>query len=245
MSANFESPIIDAHAMLGAEYHLELCPEELLRRMDAAGVEMAIVRPLGAELAVLNSDGNSKLLSAGPRLKALVSVNPWFGAKAIDELKRCQEHGAVGLFLHPSRQGFMPTDDHVRPLIEFAQAARWPVMFHTGTYIHSDIIAVGEMARRFPDVNFIAGFGGFTDMWFELPGVFKETQNLLLDASMMWGDAIEEIARDCGCERILFGSAEPRNRYASVLKLIKRLTLSAAGARAILSGNAKRIFRLQ
>src|SRR5579862_396918 len=101
----FEPPIIDAHAMLGTEYHLELRPGELLRRMDAAGVETAIVRPLGAELAVFNAEGNAQLLSAGPRLKALVSVNPWYGAKAIDELKRCQERGAVGLFLHPSRQG--------------------------------------------------------------------------------------------------------------------------------------------
>jgi hypothetical protein len=241
---SFDPPIIDSHAMLGTEYHYELGADELLRRMDAAGVETALVRPLGAELAVLNAEGNARLLSAGPRLKALVSVNPWFGARGIDELKRCRERGAAGLFLHPSRQGFMPTDDHVRPFIEFADTARWPVMVHTGTYLHSDIIALGELARRFKNVSFIAGFGGFTDMWFELPGVFKETPNLLLDASMMWGDAIEEIARDCGCERVLFGSAEPRNRYASVLRMLKRLELPAAGMRAILVDNAKRVFRL-
>jgi predicted TIM-barrel fold metal-dependent hydrolase len=241
---NFDFPIIDGHAMLGVEYHYELRADELLRRMDAAAVQTAIVRPLGAELAVLNTEGNSRLLDAGPRLKALVSVNPWFGQRGVDELKRCRDRGAVGLFLHPSRQGFMPTDDHVRPLIDFAEASHWPVMFHTGTYLHSDIIALGLLARHYPNVPFIAGFGGFTDMWFELPGVFKETPNLLLDASMMWGDAIDEIVRDCGAERILFGSAEPRNRYAAALKLIKRLELPAAAVRAILHDNSKRVFRL-
>ncbi len=239
MKPNF--PIIDAHAMLGEEYHLRLSVDELLRRMDAHGVETAIARSMGAELAVFNADGNTRLLKAHRRIRTMVSTNPWYGAKALEELKRCRDLGAVGLFLHPSRQGFMPTDDHVRALLDFAQDARWPVMFHTGSYVQSDILAVGEVARKYPQLDFIAGFGGFTDMWFELPGVMDDVANLILDTSMMWDDAIKQIIEKHE-DRVVWGSAEPRNRYAVALKSIGRLELSETESRAVMRENASRIF---
>lgn len=236
--------IIDAHAVLGREYHLHLDSKVLLSRMDAHGIEIALARPCGAQLAVYNVEGNNLVLNAHKRIRGLVSVNPWYGDKALEELRRCHDLGAVGLFLHPSRQGFMPTDDMVRPILDWAQKSNWPVMFHTGTYIHSDILALGEVARKYPDINFIAGFGGFTDMWFELPGVFAEVPNLFLDASMIWGDAIEEIVRDYGAEKVLFGGALPRNNYVTVLNAIDRLGFSDEQRRQIFSSNARRLFEL-
>lgn len=238
------TPIIDAHAMLGTEQHLSLDASELLRRMDAHGIATAVARPMGAELAVDNAAGNDRVLKAGPRIRGLATANPWYGARALTELKRARDLGAVGLFLHPSRQGFFPTDPTVVPLIEFAGEAGWPVMIHTGTYIQSDILAVGEVARKFPKLTFIAGFGGFTDMWFELPGIFEEVPNLILDASMLWGEAIEQIVRERGASRVLYGSAEPRNRYATGLKSLERCELAPADLRAVAHDNAKRIFRL-
>ena len=243
-NVKIEFSIIDSHALLGEEYHLTLDADELLRRMDTHGVETAIARPMGAELAVLNREGNDRVLQAHKRIRGLVSVNPWYGPKALDELKRCRDLGAVGLFLHPSRQGFMPTDDHVRPLLDFASQANWSIMFHTGSYVQSDILAVGEVARKYPRLNFIAGWGGFTDMWFELPGVFAEVPNLHLDASMMWGNAISQIVRDRGAERVLFGSAEPRNRYGVALECLERAELTKEQLRAVLRDNARRLFRL-
>ena len=213
----FPHPIIDSHAMLGTELHLSLAAGELLRRMDANGVETAIARPVGAELVVDNAAGNDRVLKASPRIRGLVTVNPWYGARAIEELKRCRALGAVGVFLHPSRQGFMPTDPIVTPILDWAGEARWPVMFHTGTYVQSDILALGEVARKYPGMTFIAGFGGFTDMWFELPGVVADVPNLVLDASMLWSEAVEQIVRERGAARVLYGSAEPRNRNGTGL----------------------------
>ena len=139
--------IIDAHVMLGEEHPLALQPDDLLRRMDSHGIDRAIARPMGAELVVGNQAGNNRVLKCGPRICGLVSVNPWYGPRAIDELKRCQQAGAVGLFLHPSRQGFMPTEPIVAPVLAFAAEAQWPVMFHTGSYVYSDVLAVAEVAR--------------------------------------------------------------------------------------------------
>jgi uncharacterized protein len=237
-------PLIDAHAMLGRETYLSLDPVELLRRMDAAGVSTAIARPMGAGLVVDHAAGNDLVLDAGPRIRGLVTANPWWGDAALDELARARDRGAVGLFLDPARQGFFPTEPIADPLFERAAEYRWPVMVRTGMYVFADLLAVVEVARRFPGTPFIAGFGGFADMWFELPGVFGSTPNLHLDASMMWGEAIREIVVAHGASRVLFGGAEPRNRYSVNLRMLDRLGLDDDAMRAILHDNAERIFGL-
>jgi uncharacterized protein len=237
--------IIDAHAMLGDETYLALDSATLLRRMDAAGIELAVARPMGAGLVVDHRAGNDLVMSAGPRIRGLATVNPWWGAKGLDELTRCRDLGAVGLFLDPLRQGFFPTEPVAQPLYERAAEYGWPVMFRTGAYIFADVLAVVEVARKHPTVDFVAGFGGYADMWFEINGAIGSVPNLCLDASMLWSDGILEIINEHGAERVLFGSAEPRSRYEVGLRTLDRLELSPGASDAIYHGNAERLFRLQ
>lgn len=58
-------PIIDAHAMLGRESYLALDADELLCRMDAAGIATAIARPMGAGLVADTPPGTASSMSAG------------------------------------------------------------------------------------------------------------------------------------------------------------------------------------
>ena len=236
--------IIDAHVMLGEEHPLALQLDDLLRRMDLHGIERAIVRPMGSELVVDNKAGNNRVLNCGPRICGLVSVNPWYGPWAIEELKRCQQAGAVGMFLHPSRQGFMPTEPIIAPILSFAAEAQWPVMFHTGSYINSDVLAVAEVARAFPNTPFILGCGGFADMWFEVPGIMADVPNLWLETSHTLGDGIRATLKATGPQRIIFGSGEPSNCYASALRCLENLGFDADTKTAILCENARRLFRL-
>jgi predicted TIM-barrel fold metal-dependent hydrolase len=236
--------IIDAHVALGAEHHLHLDSADLVRALDDHGVSIAVARPLGTELVVYNTRGNDRLLTAGPCIRALITANPWYGERALEELKRCHERGAVGLYLHPTRQGFMPTDPIAEPLVALAGELNWPVTFHTGTYIQSDVLAVAELARRFPHINFICDSAGFSDMWFELPGLIQEHQNLLLCVSFIWSRAILNAVRAGSVDRILFGSGQPRDELDVALGRIHRLALGAAEMRAILHDNAARVFKL-
>lgn len=237
-------PIIDAHVMLGSEHPLTLTLDRLLHAMDAHGVATAIARPMGAELVIDNRQGNDRLLSAGPRIKALVAANPWYGPKAVDELERCRDLGAIGLFLHPARQGFMPLEQIAKPVLDFAARVRWPVMFHTGTFAYSDVLAVGEVARRYPTVQFILGCGGFADMWFEVPGVMESVPNLWLETSHILGTGIRTVLKGAGAQRVLFGSGEPSNRCSCALKTLDNLSLDAETMRRILYENSQRLFNL-
>ena len=230
--------------MLGEETYLSLNAAELLRRMDAARVETAVARPMGAGLIVDHRAGNDLVLSGGPRIRGLVSVNPWWGVKGLDELARCRDLGAVGLFLDPLRQGFFPTEPVARRFYERAAEYGWPIMFRTGAYVFADVLAVVEIARQFPSIDFIAGFGGFADMWFEISDAIGNVPNLYLDASMLWSDGILEIITKHGAERVLFGSAEPRSRYTVGLRMLERLELAADVSEAVFYQNAKRAFHL-
>lgn len=237
-------PIIDAHVMLGAEYPLSQRTDELWRKIDRHGVEKALARPMGAELVIDNAQGNDRLLNAGSRVGALVTANPWRGKQAVEELKRCRQAGAVGLFLHPARQGFMPAEPIVEPLLDFAAVSAWPVMFHTGTFINSDVLAVAEMARRRPGTHFLLGCGGFADMWFEIPGLMEEVPNLWLETSNILGNGIRAVLNGPAAQRVLFGSGEPSNRYASAINCLKNLDLDAATQRRVFHDNARRLFNL-
>ena len=237
--------IIDCHAMLGEETYLSLDAAELLRRMDAAEIDTAIARPMGTGMVVDHRVGNNMVLNAGPRIRGLATANPWWGVAGLEELARCRDLGAVGLFLDPLRQGFFPTEPVATPFYERAVEYRWPVLFRTGAYIFADVLAVVEIARRYPSIDFIAGFGGFADMWFEINGAIGAVPNLHLDASMLWSDGVLEIINAHGPERVLFGSAEPRNHYRVNLRMLDRLELSAAARDAIYFKNAERIFNLK
>ena len=127
--------------------------------------------------------------------------------QALNELERCRDAGAVGLFLDPLRQGFFPTEPVATAIYERAAEYGWPILFRTGAYVFADVLAVAEVARRFPSIDFIAGFGGYADMWFEINAAIGTVSNLHLDASMLWSDGIEEIIQQRGADRVLFGSA--------------------------------------
>ena len=138
----------------------------------------------------------------------------------------------------------MPIEPLARPVVEFAVESGWPVMFHTGSYVQSDVLAVAELARLYPQTPFILGCGGFADMWFEVSGAMAAAPNLWLETSHTLGDGIRATLRAVGPQRIVFGSGEPSNGYASALACLERLELDADSKRAVFRENARRLFRL-
>ena len=68
---------------------------------------------------------------------AFASVDPMCGKAAVDEAKCLIAAGGIrGIKLHPPLQQFHPNDKNVYPFYEVINAAKLPVIFHTG---HSGI----------------------------------------------------------------------------------------------------------
>lgn len=105
-----------------------------------------------------------------------VSVDPMRGEEAVREAERLIKLGGVrGFKLHPPLQQFAPNDKRVYPFYEVANAAKLPVLFHTG---HSGIgtgmrggggvrlkygnpMDIDDVAVDFPDMPIILAHPSF------------------------------------------------------------------------------------
>ena len=68
-------------------------------------VEAGVSRLFALDQPPAGHDRETWLAEIAPRIRGLATANPWWGARALDELARCRDLGAVGLFLDPARQG--------------------------------------------------------------------------------------------------------------------------------------------
>ncbi len=216
--------IIDCHAHLGIGVYHSVKPDQLLAAMDEAGIDRAVICPVDRFIAVENREGNDYVLAESTRhadrFVPFATANPWYGAKAVAELKRAAAEGARGLKLHPKIQGFVISDDLVHPLIEVAAEYGLVVYVHTATMICAEPLQLTMLARRFADVNFIMGHSGTTDFWNDMIVGIGGMPNIFLDTSLNAPSAIARYCQAMGAERLCFCSDFPQNSYAVELEKI-------------------------
>src|SRR5438128_11575006 len=109
------SLVVDGHCHLGVGHDYQQTEAELLRAMDLYQVDRAVICPVDRCIAVDNRDGNDEMLRAvrahPDRFYAFATANPWYGPRAIAELRRAIGEGGRGIKLHPPLQGFWLCDD--------------------------------------------------------------------------------------------------------------------------------------
>lgn len=211
--------IIDAHAYVGAGVHLSASAEDLLRSMDEAQIDKAVICPVDRFLAVENQQGNDTVLNAADtypdRFLAMACANPWFGDSAVLELKRVFEAGAVGLFIHPGYQGFRLSDPIVYPILDVAHQYGAPVYAHTGTAGIAEPFHVMLLAERYPSLQFIMGHGGSPDYGEDAVIVLDHVPNVWIETSRN-GPANSNFWKVRGKkDRVLFGSSFPEYFHAT------------------------------
>ena len=238
--------IIDAQCTVGKGIDTDLSADDLIAAMDANGVTKAVIAPVDRYLAVYNREGNDDLLAAGRRhpgrLYPLATSNPWYGEKALEELKRAFEEGAVGLKLHPPLQGFKITDSIVNPLLKLAAELKKPVYFHTGTPIYCMPFQLTETALRFPEVAFIMGHMGYSDFWYDVTAAARGADNIFLETSPYWPPFISSVVKEIGAARVMFGSGIPLNPQELGLESIRRCPFGEEDKSRILGGTAQSVF---
>jgi len=207
------SIVVDCHCHVGIGHEYQQTAEELLREMDRYEVDRAVICPVDRCIAVDNREGNDFVLDTArahpDRFYAFATANPWYGKRAVEELRRALGEGARGIKLHPSLQGFLLCDELVYPLVELAEELAVPVFFHTGTPVFSLPMQLAELALRFPQVNFIMGHMGSTDFWLDAIPAAQQARNIYLDTSWSLPDEVTRAIAAVGAGRVLFGTDTP------------------------------------
>jgi len=238
--------IIDAHCHIGKGRYKRLTASELIVQMDENGIEKAVVCPVEEHITVYNQEGNDYILQAvkeyPDRLIGFATVNPWYGRRAVEELRRAIGEGLRGLKLNSTIQGYFINDELVYPVIETAQELDIPVYFHTATPIFSLPLQLSDLAGEFPEVRFVMGHSAASDFWIDAAPATRMHDNIFLESSLRSGSAVlQHLVDELGAGRLMFGSDTPASTMSVELAKINSLELSPVDKDLVLAGTVLRV----
>lgn len=239
-------------------------PEHLLRRLDADGIDRAVlVNYPSPDLMGFShrvNDYVAQYCEAAPdRLYPMGGVHPRFAEDAAAEVRRAAEMGVKALKIHPPHMAVEPNAylhglDALRAIYEEAQRLAMPVMIHTGTSIFpgarsrtGEPMAVDDVAVDFPGLKIVVAHGG-RPLWMEqafflvrrFPNVFMDVSSIPPKALLRYFPRLAEIA-----DKALYGSDWPAPGVRSMadnLRDFRALGLPEDALAKMLDGNARRVF---
>lgn len=224
--------------------------DDLLRQMDALGVDRAVCWPMVAYDREMASDMRTIYDGAQrhpDRVIPFGGVNPKLGLQeAQDELKRCIEvYGVKGVKLNGARDGY-PIDDPVLalPLVEAIEHAGLVLAVHCGppdvekTHPHR----LANLARLFPALPMLIvhmGGSGAPDVNGAVVAEARRHPNWLLVDSEADYRQVQRAIQSLGAERVCYGSDSPfcEMRYEWGIRQVVYQDLSAAQRDAVMGAN--------
>ncbi|MBN1937237.1 MAG: amidohydrolase family protein [Anaerolineae bacterium] len=250
-----DCPIFDTHAHYGPFNGIYFPGRgeaaAMLSVMDRAGVRLAVVSGHTALVDPLR--GNelvADLIATHPdRFRGYLVINPNYPEQAQRDIAGFdfwQTRGFVGFKIHPSGHKYSLTGDGYRPLFEFVDAQRIPVLSHTwGADGLCGTRQVREIVETYPNVPFLAGHSCYGD-WKNAIALSAAHPNLYLEltAAYAYNGLLERMVAGCGAHKVLFGNDLPwfDSLYAVGCVLGARIT--DEDRHAILHRNAEQLFEI-
>ncbi len=253
--------LVDAHVHLrehASPGRAAFGGEELLREMDASGVDAAVVLPCPGLAS--NEHVQRECAAHRDRLWPLYLPDFAHPAETIRVMERSfGEHAPRGLKIHPRFQGIAPADAIVQEAVAWAAERSLPVLFDV--FPHGPSLgdaglhppAYDPLARRFPGCTLVlAHCGGCRAL--DAFMVAKANPNVVLDASLSLAYfAGSSLVQDVGFAikhlwpgRTLYGSDAPEAgvSMAAYLALARTVLagISADRERGFYGETAVRLF---
>jgi len=239
--------IIDAHVHVGTGVRMQLDVDVLLKLMDEAAVQFAVACPMDKFMAVDNRQGNDFLLevvNAHPdRLAGMAVANPWYGDRAVEEIRRALEKGLIGVEVHSVLQGFRLSEHLVDPILEVAAEFDVPVYAHTGTAGVAEPFHLIELARRFPSVNFIMGHAGASDYYNDTVRGLEFADNVWIETSRNGPANFRHWEISGVADRVVFGSSAPEYIPAVELETLRDVFTARSDQEEIFANRLQRVFK--
>jgi predicted TIM-barrel fold metal-dependent hydrolase len=194
--------------------------EELLRRMDRAGVDKALVwlaPPYKRELDESNAYIYKAVQSHPGRLLGFGWADPRLGVqKAREMARKCiLQYGFHGVKLNGAQNDFFVDDPKLSlPLIEEIAKTGKLLAFHCGVdaYEKTHPFRIARIARQFPETQILCvhmGGVGFPDLSGAMIEMAQECPNLHLIGSMVLHTSVLNALKTLGAGRVSFGSDTP------------------------------------
>ena len=214
--------------------------DDLLRAMDRVGMEKIIV----AHHACMSPEvvwGNDQVLAAirkyPGRIAGYATCYPVEKKLGAQENIRCIKGGMTGIKLHNSN--WIPyTDPRYRPVWEFADRLRLPVLLHTW----GDLPNYEEVFRKYRRAQILLGHSGAgnPEVYVKFARKYPQLYLELVYSVSPYG-LVEYFTREVGSCRILYGSDAPWLSMGHQIGRIVFADISEADKKRILVDNPRRI----
>ncbi len=189
----------------------------------------------------------------------IVTVHPYDGQAALDELARVAARGAKAVKLHPHTQRFNVGDPRTLALVRKAGEVGLVVLVDNANILPGDSETLFNLAAQVPGTKFVMahiggmnfrfwnvlalartadGFG-FENLYFDLSATVLLAADTPIEAEFVW------TLRNVGIDRVLLGSDYPQITLGRTLDALQRLDLGEAEKRKIRVGNARALFGLR
>ncbi|HWI75335.1 MAG TPA: amidohydrolase family protein [Baekduia sp.] len=216
---------------------------KLLARMDAAGVDMAMVCSLAQRI---EAEFIENLVAAYPdRLFGFGQVMPQ-ADDALDEIARMARHpGIKGLKLHPSLHGYHFADHGLLdPVFAACREHGLAILVNALDDAFVSPLAIEEISRGFPEVPvLIAHMGSVWNVPEACIVAARNPQIYLETSATMLCDVRVAYAR-VGPEKIVMGTEYPGNDFDMERFKIAKAIESEADRALVEGGNLARILEL-
>lgn len=254
-----EQPFLDSlRRWVGADQLVEIPLAFTLGAMEAAGVEIGLAAAWCGPTGVLisNDEVAGWVKESGGRLAGVATANLYRPMDGVRELRRCvKDLGFKALRIVPWLWNLPPNDRRYYPL--YAECCELGIPFctqigHTGPLCPSEpgrpIPYLEEVLLEFPELVVVGGHVGMPWMD-EVLSLAHKFPNFYIDTSAYkpsrYPASLVEYMRGRGRKKVLWGTNFPMLQPGACLEEVPALGLDAEATEMFLSGNARRIFRLQ
>ncbi len=236
-----------AHAVLDGSI------ADLLRSMDRAGIEAAVICNIATKPKQVDAIIRWSRTVDSERIIPLGSVHP-AGDNPAGDVHKVAEAGLKGIKLHAMYQDFAVDAPAMLPIYEAICERGLVLTLHAGrdiAYPPDDDRASPERIRRvhdaFPDMPIVAAHMGGWKMWGQVARKLAGT-DVYLETSYSFGMGCEGeldriMERHCA-ERILFGTDSPWVDQALTLERVEAAFPDAVFRRKVLHENAVKLYGL-
>jgi predicted TIM-barrel fold metal-dependent hydrolase len=240
-------PALEAEG--GVKARLDGKVSSLLRSMDEAGIDRAVVCSIATKPEQFRAVLEWSRSIASPRLIPFPSIHPR-DPDIAGKARAVKEAGLLGVKLHPYYQDFDLDAETMFPLYREMEALGLVLVSHTGFDFAFERIRRGDPARilkvleAFPSLKFVATHLGAWEDWDEVrkhligKPVWME---ISMSLEFLGRDRAREMLLAHPEDRVLFGTDSPWTDQRETLALARALDLGPEREALLLGGNARRL----
>ncbi|WP_440222919.1 amidohydrolase family protein [Dokdonella sp. MW10] len=204
------------------------------------------------------NDGVIALAAKHAKVLPIVTVHPYDGQAALDELTRVAAKGVKVVKLHAHTQGFDASDARVLATVKHAGTLGMVVLMDNANILPGDSERLFNLAVQAPKTRFVfAHIGGLNFRFWNILALARTAEaffadNIHFDISatvLLAADSPLEAEfvwtlRNVGIDRVLLGSDYPQITLGRTVDAFERLDLTSEEKAKIRSENAARLFGL-